>query len=304
MRGIATCYSEHAVNVSNSYCSGPSKSNHATFSPNMIPSIQDAVTCIYRVKLCSQHQLLISLTWCSSLMDQGFTITLVQDPSSPFKFNTRRLYLHNIKGTKSFKSTNSKVEIFWDLSSAKYDGGPEPVRGFYIAVFVNYELSLVVGDMEDEAEVKKLMCNVPMSKFSFVSRSEHFSGGAVYSTKAQFFTTGKRHDILIKCLVQEKGQKDSILSVSIDDKNAVQVKRLQWNFRGNQIIFIDGCLVDMMWDVHDWFFNPKSGYAIFMFRPRSGLDSRLWLEEKKVEQNEQEKEAGFTLLISACKNPD
>lgn len=237
-------------------------------------------------------------------MDQGFTITLVEDPSSPFKFNTRRLYLHHIKGTKSFKSTDSKVEIFWDLSCAKYDVGPEPVGGFYIAVFVNYELSLLVGDMEEEAEVKKLMCNVPMSKFSSVSRSEHFSGGAVFSTKAQFFSSGTRHDILIKCLVQEKGQKNSILSVSIDNKNVVQVKRLQWNFRGNQIIFIDGCLVDMMWDVHDWFFNPKSKYAIFMFRPRSGLDSRLWLEEEnKVEQNEQEK-AGFTLLISACKNPD
>ncbi|KAL8132023.1 uncharacterized protein LOC141711830 [Apium graveolens] len=301
MRNIASCYNEHAIKVSDSYCSGPS--NQPIFSPSLIPSVQDAVTCMYRVKLCSQHQLLITLTWCSSLMDQGFTITLIEDPSSPFKFNTRRLYLRKIKGTKSFESSNSKVEIFWDLSSAKYDGGPEPVSGFYVAVLVNFELSLLLGDMEEEPEVKKIMCKVPVSKFSLVSRSEHFSGGAVYSTKAQFFATGTSHDILIKCLVQEKGEKNSILSVSIDNKNVVQVKRLRWNFRGNQIIFIEGCLVDMMWDVHDWFFNPKSGYAIFMFRPRSGLDSRLWLEEKKLEQNEHEK-AGFSLVITASKNPD
>jgi hypothetical protein len=60
------------------------------------------------------------------------------------------------------------------------------------------------------------------------------------------------------------------------------VKRLQWNFRGNQIIFVDNLLVDLMWDVHDWFFNLASRYAVFMFCMRSGFDSRLWLEEKLV----------------------
>jgi hypothetical protein len=61
-----------------------------------------------------------------------------------------------------------------------------------------------------------------------------------------------------------------------------RVKRLQWNFKGNQTIFVDNLLVDLMWDVHDWFFNPASRYAVFMFRTRNGLDSRLWLEEKLV----------------------
>lgn len=301
MRNIATCYSEHAVKVSDSYCSGPS--NQAILSPNLIPSIQDAVTCIYKVKQSTQNQLLIKVTWCS-LMDQGFTITIIEDPSSPFKFNTKRWHLRSIKGTKSFESASCKIEIIWDLSLAKYDAGPEPVNRFYIAVLVNSELSLLLGDMEEEeVDVKKLVSNVTISKFSLVSRREHFSGGAVYSTKVQLFETGTSHDILIKCITEDKGRSNSILSVCIDKKNVIRVKRLQWNFRGNQIIFIDGCLVDMMWDVHDWFFNPKSGYAIFMFRPRSGLDSRLWLEEKKLEQNEQER-AGFSLLICASKNPD
>ena len=80
----------------------------------------------------------------------------------------------------------------------------------------------------------------------------------------------------------------------------IRVKRLHWNFRGNQTIFVDGLLVDLLWDVHDWFFNPSSsGYAVFMFRTRSGMDSRLWLEEKNAHKDKDRVE--FSLLIYACK---
>ncbi|WMV44540.1 hypothetical protein MTR67_037925 [Solanum verrucosum] len=97
-----------------------------------------------------------------------------------------------------------------------------------------------------------------------------------------------------------------MLFVSIDKKSVIQVKRLQWNFRGNQTIFLDGLVVDFMWDVHDWLCNPKSGCAMFMFRTRSGLDSRLWFDqEKNLEQNEEEEEKdGFSLMICATKSPD
>ena len=65
---------------------------------------------------------------------------------------------------------------------------------------------------------------------------------------------------------------------------------------------MDGLLVDLLWDVHDWFFNPNSGNAVFMFRTRSGMDSRLWLEEKLVERDQQER-VEFSLLIYAFKSP-
>uniref|UniRef100_A0A5B7BVL7 DUF868 domain-containing protein n=1 Tax=Davidia involucrata TaxID=16924 RepID=A0A5B7BVL7_DAVIN len=299
MRNIATCYSEHAIKVSDSYCSGPS--NQAYLSPNLIPSIQNAVTCIYKTKLSTKKQFLITLTWCN-LIAQGFTIGISDDPSFPLKFNTNSRHLRKIKGTKAFESCNSKIEVFWDLSAAKYDAGPEPVNGFYLVVLVDSELSLLLGDMDEELDVKKFITDITDTdaKFLLVSRSEHFSGNTLYSTKAQFCDTGTCHDILIKFIGEEKGiTRNSVLTVCIDNKNVIQVKRLQWNFRGNQTIFVDGVLVDLMWDVHDWFFNPASGCAVFMFRTRSGLDSRLWLEEK-----EQERRVGFSLLICACKNPD
>ncbi|XAR69707.1 hypothetical protein NMG60_11001408 [Bertholletia excelsa] len=288
MRNIATCYSEHAIKVSDSYCSGPSGQNF--LCPDLIPSVQDAVTCTYRTKLSSRRQLFLKLTW---LTGQGFVLSLSDDPSCPSKFNSNSHQFQKPKGTEEFESFNSRIEVHWDLSRAKYEGGPEPITGFHLAALIDSEPGLVLGDM----------VHVPPLKFSLVSRTEHFSGRAMYSTKAQFSDTGTSHDIVIKWIEEEKGSKGSVLSVCIDNKSVMQVKRLQWNFRGNQVIFVDGLLVDLMWDVHDWFFNPSSGYAVFMFRTRSGLDSRLWLEEKNLGYKDLEK-LGFSLLIRACKSPD
>ncbi|KAJ6310972.1 hypothetical protein OIU76_015654 [Salix suchowensis] len=161
-----------------------------------------------------------------------------------------------MKGSKLIESDTSKIEVFWDLSSAKYELGPEPVEGFYVLVMVDSEIGLILGI---------------------------------------------QHDIVIKCSGETEGLRNPVLSVYIDKKTVIRVKRLQWNFRGNQTVFLDGLLIDLLWDVHDWFFNPGSGYAVFMFRTRSGMDSRLWLEEKLV-QKEQER-IEFSLLIYASKSP-
>ncbi|KAF5473610.1 hypothetical protein F2P56_010210 [Juglans regia] len=301
MRRIASCYSENAIKISDSYRSGPS--NQPNLSTNPIPSIPNAITCIYKTKLSTQKELLITLTWCRNLTGQGFIIDVGDHntSSSPSKLNSNSYRLLKSKGTKTFQSCNSKIEVFWDISEANYDGaGPEPIDGFYVVVLADSELGMRLGDKDEELDEKKYKTETPHAKFSLLSRSEHFSGNAVYSTKARFCDKGTPHDILIKC-VREEGSKSPVLSVCMDNKESFQVKRLRWNFRGNQAIFVDGLVVDMMWDVHDWFFNPTSGCAVFMFRTRSGLDSRLWLEEKNWEQKEQEI---FSLLIYASKSPD
>ncbi|KAE8734844.1 hypothetical protein F3Y22_tig00000715pilonHSYRG00363 [Hibiscus syriacus] len=205
-----------------------------------------------------------------------------------------------MKGNKAVESDHSNIEIFWDLSAAKYNTGPEPVHGFYVIVMVDSEIGLMVGDMAEEEINKKLKTSIPVAKISLISRQEHCSGNTLYFTKAQFNKTGIPHDISIRCSGEHEGLKHPVLSVWIDDKTVIRVKRLRWNFRGNQTIFVDGLLVDLMWDVHDWFFNPATGSAVFMFRTRSELDSRLCLEEKLVEKDEDRVE--FSLFICACKN--
>lgn len=298
MRDIASCFGEYSVNVSDSSCS--SYSNNACLSPSLIPSIQNAVTSVYKINLSTKKKLLISVTWCKNQLGQGLSINLGDDPSAAFKLNTNSRLFRKKKGNKLLESDNLKIEVFWDLSIAKYNTGPEPVEGFYVLVVVDSEIGLLLGDIAEEAATRKLKSGTPVAKASLVSRREHCSGNTLYSTKAQFCDTGTAHDILIKCSGENEGLKHPVLSVSIDKKVVIRVKRLQWNFRGNQTIFVDGLLVDLMWDVHGWFFNPASGYAVFMFRTRSGMDSRLWLEEKLLQKDQDRLE--FSLLIYACKS--
>ncbi|PRQ43792.1 hypothetical protein RchiOBHm_Chr3g0472211 [Rosa chinensis] len=314
MRSIATCYNEHAIKVSDSYCSGPS--NRAYVTPKSTPSIPNEVTCIYKTKLLNHQRLLITLTWYNRISGQGLIVNVdeykMNSSSSSSSWESKSLSSSNSqrlqkeKGTRTFQSCNLKIEVFWDFSTADYDnGGPEPTNGFYLLVLADSELGLILGDkIEEVLDLKKYKTIISQQKFSLVSRSEHVSGNAVYSTKAQFSDSGIAHDILIKCdRDDEGGSKSQVLTVSIDKKKIFQVKRLKWNFRGNQAIFLDGLLVDLMWDIHDWLFNPKSGRAVFMFRTRSGLDSRLWLEEKVLEHKGQDRPE-FSLLICACKSPD
>lgn len=305
MRDFASCFSEYAVQVSDTSCS--SYAANSCISPGLIPSVQNAVTCLYKTILSNQKQILITLTWTKNSLSQGLNIAFGDDQSTAVKLTTNSRIFRKLKGSKTVDFQSSTVEVFWDLSAARYETGPEPVDGYYVFVAVDSELGPILGDMAPEASLRKLKTGARMAKSSaLISRQEHFSGNTMYATKAQFCDGGAAHDLLIHCGGESEGLKHPVLSVCIDKKTVIRVKRLQWNFRGNQTIFLDGLLVDLMWDVHDWFYNPGSGlgsgpgYAVFMFRTRSGMDSRLWLEEKMVQKDQDKLE--FSLMIYACKN--
>ncbi|KAI3746333.1 hypothetical protein L6452_08761 [Arctium lappa] len=304
MRNLATCYSEHAIKVSDSYCSG-NNSNQIYLSPPIIPTIQDEVSTLYKLKLSTQNHLFITLTWSTHTIDFAFSISIHEHHSN----SSKAFQFRKIKGSKKLEPFDSNIQLIWDLTKASYEIGPEPVKGYFLAVLVNSEMILIGDEDFEELELKRLVFDYPLAKSSLVSRIERFSGGE-YSSRAKFFDTGTWHDIMITCVADDRKIKNSLsLSVCIDKKNVIQVKRLRWNFRGNQTVFLDGMLVDLMWDVHDWFFDSNSSTksrsraGIFLFRPRSGLDSRLWFEEKNLGEEEQEK-VGSSLLICACKTPD
>uniref|UniRef100_A0A7N0VB10 Uncharacterized protein n=2 Tax=Kalanchoe fedtschenkoi TaxID=63787 RepID=A0A7N0VB10_KALFE len=299
MRDFVSCFSEYAVSVADTSCS--SYGSSACIAPSLVPSVLNAVTSLYKITLSNQKQLMITVAWCKTQMSQGLSISFSDTRLSSFKLNVNSRLFRKTKGSKTFESDNWKVEVFWDLSAARYQSGPEPVDGYYILVTVDSELGLVLGDLAAEAADKKMKSGYHAAKASLVTRKEHCSGSTLYTTKAKFCEAGSQHDILIRCSGEGEGLKYPVLSVSIDKKTVARVKRLQWNFRGNQSIFVDGLLIDLMWDVHDWFFNPSSGYAVFMFRTRNGFDNRLWLEEKML-QREQADKVDFSLLIHASKS--
>ncbi|KAE8673670.1 Phosphoglycerate/bisphosphoglycerate mutase family protein isoform 1 [Hibiscus syriacus] len=218
-------------------------------------------------------KLLIRDTWSKNQFSQGLVINFGDDdPSTCFKFNTNSKLFEKKKDNKATESGHSKIEVFWDLSTAEYDTGPEPVNRFYVVVVVDSEIGLFLGHIGEEAQ-----------------DYYHQSGEIVSSFSARSLCSG-----------EHRGLNHPVLSVCIDKKTEIHVKRLQWNLRGNRTIFVDGLLVDLMWDVHDWFFKPVTGSVVFMFRTRSELGSRLWLEEKLL-QNEHDR-VEFSLLIYACKN--
>ncbi|KAJ0568225.1 hypothetical protein HanPI659440_Chr06g0248161 [Helianthus annuus] len=298
MRNLATCYNEHAIKVSDSYCSGNSNKIHVPLT--FIPSIQDEVSLLYKVELSTQTLMFITLTWSTHNIDFAFTVNIKEHHSN----SSKSFYLRKIKGSKKLEPFDFKIELIWDLTKAIYEVGPEPVKGYFVALLINSEM-ISIGDIED-SELKKLVLDYPFAKCCLVSRSERFLGNDEYASRAKFFDTGMWHDILITCVVDDKNSLS--MCVCIDKKNVIDVKRLRWNFRGNQTVFLDGMLVDLMWDVHDWFFHSnsdsksRSRAGIFLFRPRNGLDSRLWLQEKNLDDKEQQK-VGASLLICACKNP-
>lgn len=297
MRDFVSCFSEYAVSVADTSCS--SYGTSACIAPSLVPSVLNAVTNIYKVTLSNHKQLMITVAWCKTQMSQGLSINFSDTMLSPFKLNFNSRLFRKTKGSKIIESENWKIEVFWDLCSARYQSGPEPVDGYYILVMVDSNLTLILGDLAAEAIDKKIKTSSHSAKVSLMTRKEHYSGNTLYTTKAKFCETGNQHDILIKCSGEDEGLKYPSLSIHIDKKTVIRVKKLQWNFRGNQSLFIDGLLIDLMWDVHDWFFKPSSGYAVFMFRIRNGIDNRLWLEEK-IEQKELEK-VEYSLLIHASK---
>ncbi|KAK4764128.1 hypothetical protein SAY87_013566 [Trapa incisa] len=155
--------------------------------------------------------------------------------------------------------SSSTVDIYWDLSNVRFGQGPEPAEGFYLAVAVERELILLVGDMKKEA-CQKL--NAEASTCSAVR--ENIFGKKSYGTKAQFSDKGRSHDVAIEC---DTGGliNDLCLVVRVDDEEVMQVRRLKWKFRGNGTITVDGMPVDVFWDVHNWLFRNSTGNAVFMF---------------------------------------
>ncbi|XP_010505194.1 PREDICTED: uncharacterized protein LOC104782067 [Camelina sativa] len=327
MRGLASCYSEHAIKVSDTYCSGPS--NHSYLSPTLPPSIPDTVTTTYKSNLPSSHKpVSVSLTWSDNL-----TVVISTPPKS------YSVSLRKPKGSRKLTSSSGSLnaEIFWDLSEAEHgnNNGPEPTGRFFVVVVINSDTTLKIGDVDHRGREG----TSPSSSSSWrVSRTERFSGTCWLTTKAQFSDVGTKHEIQIQCGGSggEEGylwklNSPETMSVYVDKRKVFAVKKLKWNFRGNQTMFFDGMLIDMMWDLHDWFYKETTTAttssstssssssstsssssppcAVFMFRRRSGLDSRLWIDDDEEESNRimktkvgsLDENHSFSLIICASK---
>ncbi|KMZ67805.1 hypothetical protein ZOSMA_258G00020 [Zostera marina] len=339
MRDLVSCYSKQAVRVAGRRssiigggCSISSRTSNGGGVNNMV-SDQTTVSCFYRTLLPEmKKELLITITWSKCLVGQGLSIT-VDDGYDNIAEQPRRrkpITLRRKMGSQSYVCSGGlAVKVYWDISEAKYHSSPEPVDGFYVIVIVDGELGLFLGTptmITDDLD-EEVILNLPTPEFSLVGRRELLIGNnpdnsdlqydsLCSMTKTKFRDDGDDHEISIRCGMMKDGNNSELL-VYLDKKMVVNVKRLQWNFRGNQTIFVDGLPVDMMWDVHNWCFLNKntinrsgggiSNKAMFLFRTRSGSDNRL-LRPDEVTQNVGERSSkqdlkksstmdGFSLLL-------
>ncbi|KAK6915457.1 Protein of unknown function DUF868, plant [Dillenia turbinata] len=298
MRDFPSCFGESGVQIADSSSSSASR------------TAQNLVTCVYQCRL-RRRSCLITITWSRNLMGQGLSVgiddssnqTLCKVDIKPWLFSKR-------KGSKSLEVDSSKVDIYWDLSSAKFGSGPEPSEGFYLGIVFNHQMVLLLGDLRKEAYKKTNASPVP-SNAIFVAKREHISGKKVFSTKAQFCDNGQIHDLAIEC--DTAGVSEPCLVMRINSKPVMQVKRLRWKFRGNHTIVVDGLAVEVFWDVYNWLFGTSLGNAVFMFKtclpaekpwasqPISDPNVLPWSWSQRFKDSKSQG-LGFSLILYAWKN--
>ncbi|CAL5339702.1 unnamed protein product [Camellia sinensis] len=264
MRDFPSCFGENGVQVADFSSSNSSNK-----------TAQNLVSCVYQCRIrgrsCS-----ITVSWSKNLMGQGLSVGIDDNTSQCLcKVDVKPWLFSKKKGSKTLEANYSKIDIYWDLSSAKFGSGPEPSEGFYVGVVSNRQMILLLGDMRKEA-FKKTGATLVPSNAVFIGKREHIFGKKIFGTKAQFCDNGQLHDLRIEC--DTSNANDPCLTIRIDTKTVMQVKRLQWKFRGNDSILVDGLAVEVFWDVHNWLFGTSLGNAVFMFKT-SLSEEKLWASQ-------------------------
>ncbi|KAK3119747.1 hypothetical protein QOZ80_9AG0674640 [Eleusine coracana subsp. coracana] len=316
VRDLASCVSDGAVRVA---CTTPASTRITSFSSSSSSSSSTSsssspsnlsVAITYRATRLSPSAppLLLRLIWSHSPAGPP-ALSFAPNPnagaSSPVLLRRR-------KGTRSVAG-DPPLALFWDLTAAKYGAAsPEPVSGFYVvAVAVaDAEVVLAVGDLAAEFVKAKFEGQIPKARFLPVARADRVvaptppghnhhhhrsTSNAMHTARVRFAEDGAEHEVSVGCSSSTRPG-DEELWVSVDGKRAVTARSLRWNFRGNQTVFVDGAPVDVMWDLHGWWFRDPPGCAVVMLRARSALESRLWLEEEVAAP-------GFSLVVQAFKSP-
>ncbi|KDP21447.1 hypothetical protein JCGZ_21918 [Jatropha curcas] len=298
MRDFPSCFGESGVQVADSSASNTTK------------AAQNLVTCVYQCKLRGRF-CLITVTWTKNLMGQGLSVAIDDSANHCLcKVDIKPWLFSKRKGCKNLEVDSCKIDIYWDLSNAKFGSGPEPLEGFYLAIAFNQDMVLLLGDMKKEA-YKKIDNASIHSAAIFIAKREHIFGKKFYGAKAQFCDKGQMHDVTIECDTVDL--KDPCLVIRIDSKIVMQVKRLKWKFRGNHTILVDGLPVEVFWDVHNWLFGNAMGNAVFMFQTCLSAE-KLWSSQSVFDpsvltwsysqrfRDYQLQGLGFSLILYAWKN--
>lgn len=303
MRDFPSCFGENGVQVADTSCSSVS---------GVSKTPQNLVTCVYQCKIF-QKICLVTISWSKNLMGQCLSVE-IDDLSQRClcKVDIKPSLFSKRKGSKSLEVNSSGIDLYWDLSAAKFGSGPEPLEGYYVALVCDRDMALVIGDLRKEA-FKKTNANPSTTPNSlFVSKKEHVFGKRVFGTKVQFCDGGPVHDLVIECDANRVD--DRCLHIRVDSKTVIQVRHLLWKFRGNYTILVDGLTVEVFWDVHNWLFGTTNlGSAVFTFQT-SLSSEKLWKSQSLLDHavlpwpysesfsSSKSPAIGFSFVLYAWKN--
>ncbi|KAG7024433.1 hypothetical protein SDJN02_13248, partial [Cucurbita argyrosperma subsp. argyrosperma] len=257
-----------------SACFRPSSANRR-HSPPPDSGFPNLTTCIYHTNFA-----LFTLSWSQSLFSHSLLLNFHRNlnpfdsppnPSSSSSSSSSISFRLLIRALNPWKKhgcekLSDSIHVFWDLRRARFSSSPEPYSGFFIAVVVEGEMTLLVGDMIKEASAKTRAAKSEIPQ-TLILKREHVIANKIYTTKAKF--GGQIREIEIDCGLFEGNDDELGLSFSVDRKMVLEIKRLKWKFRGNERIEVEGIPVDVYWDVYSWIFESEKenrGNAVFMFR--------------------------------------
>ncbi|KAJ4792585.1 DUF868 family protein (DUF868) [Rhynchospora pubera] len=177
----------------------------------------------------------------------------------PFSFEVNAMHPNQLRGIKKsmVMKTSRKTEALsnacfaWDFSHARCSvpGSVEPGSCYYFAVVLDDEMLLLFGDMLEVAYVVTQVRQRPTAVLT--TREDRVKlKGTQYKTSVMF--GGAELEITINLT---RGML-AVMDVDIDGKTAVSVKSLFKMFRGTvKYDLADGQLIQITWDLHDWFFG-------------------------------------------------
>ncbi|KAI3774357.1 hypothetical protein L1987_48909 [Smallanthus sonchifolius] len=293
MKDFPSCFGENGVQVADASCTSVSKTKAS----------QNLVTCVYQSKFVGKSRLII-VTWSKNLVGHCFSVE-IEDLShkclgrvdvKPSIFSKRR-------GSKSTEVDFVTIDVYWDLTNARFGSNPEPVEGFYVGLVCRGEMVLLIGDLRKEMLKNTKCLTRSLTNSMCLLKREHVFGKNVFGTKVQFKDNGQIHDVRIECDALGVGVDDPRLVVRVDSKIVMQVKHLVWKFRGNCTISVDGLPVEVYWDVHNWLFGSSTGSAVFMFQTCSGVEkSGAFAADRSISPWPCSQSSSFCLTLYAWKN--
>lgn len=236
------------------------------------------VTCVYQTRIAGlcRH---VTIIWSKNLMNHCLSIT-VENPLSEHhyscKIDLKPWHFWSKKGFKSFEVDGKRIDVFWDLRSAKLSSGSEPYGDYYVAFVCDEEVVLLLGDCKKEA-YRRTKCRPSLIDPILTFKKENVFGRKCFSTRAKFDERIKEHDIVIENAIS--GSREAEMWISIDGITLIHVTNLQWKFRGNETVMVNQVPMQVFWDVHNWMFsNSGSSPALFIFKP--GSPANMWDDDK------------------------